>query len=227
MEMRRFALGALWTNGYLVWTEERRGIFIDPGGDVSEVEAWLREKDIVLEAILLTHGHADHIAGVEGLRKGRGIPVAIHLLDAPKLSAATENLSAFMGNPLVCGGAELLLEDGMTLEIAGLSIHVLHTPGHTEGCCCFLVEEQRPLPKGATGLSWPNSQQRKETLLFSGDTLFAQSVGRTDLPGGDEATLLSSLKKLARLPDELRVLPGHGPETTIGRERESNPFWPR
>jgi glyoxylase-like metal-dependent hydrolase (beta-lactamase superfamily II) len=223
MEMRRFALGALWTNGYLVWTEERRGIFVDPGGDVSEVEAWLREKDIVLEAILLTHGHADHIAGVEGLRRGKGIPVAIHVLDAPKLSAATGNLSAFMGNPLVCDAAELLLEDGMVLEIAGLAIRVLHTPGHTEGCCCFLVEPRTSLSKGATNVS-VSAPRENETLLFSGDTLFAQSVGRTDLPGGDEATLLHSLKKL---PDELRVLPGHGPETTIGRERESNPFWPR
>ncbi len=226
MEMRRFALGALWTNGYLVWTEERRGIFVDPGGDVSEVEAWLREKDIVLEAILLTHGHADHIAGVEGLRRGKGIPVAIHALDAPKLSAATGNLSAFMGNPLVCDAAELLLEDGMVLEIAGLAIRVLHTPGHTEGCCCFLVEPRTSLSKGATNVS-VSAPRGNETLLFSGDTLFAQSVGRTDLPGGDEATLLHSLKKLAELPDELRVLPGHGPETTIGRERESNPFWPR
>jgi glyoxylase-like metal-dependent hydrolase (beta-lactamase superfamily II) len=88
------------------------------------------------------------------------------------------------------------------------------------------VEEQRVPSKGTTGVS-ASASRRNETLLFSGDTLFAQSVGRTDLPGGDEATLLHSLKKLAELPDELRVLPGHGPETTIGRERESNPFWPR
>lgn len=224
MEVRRFALGALWTNGYLVWTDRGRGLFVDPGGDVAEVKTWLQEKNITLEAILLTHGHADHIAGVDQLRQGTTIPVAVHVLDASKLSAASGNLSTFMGAPFVCSAAELLLEDGMHLEIAGLRIGVLHTPGHTEGSCSFLVEE--PLLASGDEEDLSELIRCDRALLFSGDTLFAQSVGRTDLPGGDEDALRHSMEKLAALPDDLRVLPGHGPETTIGRERKTNPFWP-
>jgi glyoxylase-like metal-dependent hydrolase (beta-lactamase superfamily II) len=102
----------------------------------------------------------------------------------------------------------MMLKDGQVLEMGSLRIEVIHTPGHTKGSCCFLVKDQ------------------EENILLSGDTLFAQSVGRTDLPGGDPRALEVSLRKLAQMPDELKVFPGHGPETVIGAERVNNPFWP-
>jgi glyoxylase-like metal-dependent hydrolase (beta-lactamase superfamily II) len=133
----------------------------------------------------------------------------IHEDDASMLSRPESNLSAFVGGNIELAPAEKLLKDGDVVRAGSLSVKVIHTPGHTRGSVCFLVDEEGGNP-----------------VLFSGDTLFAGSIGRTDLPGGDEGTLLASLEKLARLPHATRVLPGHGPETTLGEERRRNPFWP-
>jgi glyoxylase-like metal-dependent hydrolase (beta-lactamase superfamily II) len=208
MEYRRFAMGALWTNAYLLWDAEGVAVLVDPGGDPSEALGFAEEKGLEIEWILLTHGHGDHIGGLDEARKRSSKGVAIHHADAPMLTSPEENLSRWMGSPVESGAADKVLEDGETFWAGSMEVRVIHTPGHTAGSSCFLFRE------GAT------------ELLVSGDTLFARSVGRTDLPGGSEKELKSSLVKLAALADTLPVLPGHGPETSLGREKKENPYWP-
>jgi glyoxylase-like metal-dependent hydrolase (beta-lactamase superfamily II) len=182
---------------------------IDPGGPTDEVRTYIVKNSLKLKKILLTHGHADHIMGLGEVRGLAEDGVAIHSGDAACIVNASENLSSVMGNPAEFKAADLLLSDSLDIVIGNIKIQVIHTPGHTKGSCCFYVTEER------------------DALLISGDTLFARSVGRTDLPGGDEATLLGSLKKLEAFADGVPVYPGHGPSTTIGDERRLNPFWPR
>ncbi|HPD98044.1 MAG TPA: MBL fold metallo-hydrolase [Synergistales bacterium] len=209
MKIERFALGALWTNAYLVYESGGSGFFVDPGGDPEEALGLIKDENISLEYVLLTHGHADHIAGLEKIRGLAASGVLIHEDDASMLENPESNLSAFVGEKLSLHPAETLFRDGDIFRVGSLSIKVIHTPGHTRGSSCFFVEE--PGQKG---------------ILLSGDTLFAGSVGRTDLPGGDMALLESSIGRLSFLADDIDVLPGHGPATTIGAERAGNPFWP-
>lgn len=199
----------LWTNCYLMWDSGGDGFVVDPGGEAKEVVDFIREHDIKLHWIILTHGHNDHIGGIPDLRDLSKNGVAIHEDDANCLTDAGLNLSSFMGETVELPGAERLLKDGEKINIGKMTLEVIHTPGHTPGGMCVLVTEG------------------DEQILISGDTLFARSVGRSDLPGGDEDTLIDSLKKLDGLPENLRVLPGHGPETTIGAEKQYNPYWPK
>lgn len=208
MEYRRFAMGALWTNAYLLWDAEGVAILVDPGGDPSEALGFAKEKGLQIEWVLLTHGHGDHIGGLDEARKNSARGVAIHRADAPMLTSPEENLSRWMGTPVESGAAEKILEDGETFWAGRMEIRVIHSPGHTAGSSCFLVTDG------------------ESKILISGDTLFARSVGRTDLPGGSEKELKASLLKLAALADSLPVLPGHGPETNLGREKAENPYWP-
>lgn len=208
MEYRRFAMGALWTNAYLLWDAEGVAVLVDPGGDPSEALGFAEEKGLEIEWILLTHGHGDHIGGLDEARIRSRKGVAIHHADAPMLTSPEENLSRWMGSPVKSGAADKVLEDGEIFWAGSIEVRVIHTPGHTAGSSCFLLRD------GA------------KELLVSGDTLFARSVGRTDLPGGSEKELKSSLVKLAALGDTLPVLPGHGPETSLGREKKENPYWP-
>ena len=208
MEYKRFPMGALWTNAYLIWDSERRAVLVDPGGDPSEALDFAEAKQLAIEWILLTHGHADHIAGLDEARKKAVLGVAIHRGDSRMLANPDENLSRWMGSPVHSGEAEKVLEDGERFKVGRMDFTVVHTPGHTPGSACFLVQED------------------EEEILVSGDTLFARGVGRTDLPGGSEKELKSSLRKLDALPDHLQVLPGHGPETNLGQEKNENPFWP-
>lgn len=208
MNYRRFPLGGLWTNGYLFYDDEARAFFVDPGGDVREVLEYLNQHRLALKAVLLTHGHLDHLAGIEGLVSLVGDSIYISSEDAPLLKRPPEEMQAALG--MTCGGVDVFktVANGDTLTVGTFTIEVMATPGHTSGSVCYLI------------------RQGQDSILASGDTLFAQSVGRTDLPGGDSFRLDESLKKLATLPDDLVVLPGHGPDTTIGRERKNNPFWP-
>lgn len=209
MKYKRFPLGALWTNGYLVWDEDGEALFIDPGGDAAEVEDYLKQNNLRLRKVLLTHGHLDHIAGVSELQALVGDQVYVGRRDAQLLRSPSGSLSRLLG--ISCDPITSFHEvsEGDIIEVGRLRAYVMETPGHTEGGVCYLIKES------------------DESLLASGDTLFAQSVGRTDLEGGDAPTLTASLLRLAELPDGLRVLPGHGPETSIGEERRHNPFWPR
>ena len=209
MRIKNFAVGMLWTNCYVICSDSKDAVVVDPGGPMSAVLAFLKEEDLTVRWILLTHGHRDHIFGVDEIRPLASEGVAIHSEDAGCLTSASENLSDNLGCPTALGAADRLLKDGDVLEVVGMSVRVIFTPGHTRGGCCFYFKEG------------------EQELLISGDTLFARSVGRTDLPGGDEAVLMESIRKLVSLPAPLKVYPGHGPDTTIGEEARLNPYWPR
>lgn len=198
-------LGPIQTNGYLI-TNQGEGIIIDPG---MEPEAMLEEiKDIQVKAILLTHAHFDHIGGLNQVVEQTQAPVYIHALEREWLTDPQLNGSArwpMVTEPIKYEGNIHELEEGQKLQLAGLDIEVLHTPGHSPGSVSFYLKAQ--------------------DIVIAGDTLFADSVGRTDLPGGEHSQLISSIKtKLFALPDATVVYPGHGPRTTIQREKQSNPF---
>ncbi|MDR1884854.1 MAG: MBL fold metallo-hydrolase [Synergistaceae bacterium] len=209
MKIKRFPLGPLWTNCYVISSGDGDAVAVDPGGPVDEVREYLRKGGLRLRLVMLTHGHGDHIFGVGELRGDASDGVAIHTGDSDCLTSAYVNMSEDMGLPVSFAKADRLLNDGDVISYGGLNIRVIHTPGHTRGGCCFYVTE------GGS------------ELLISGDTLFARSIGRSDLPGGDEGVLIESLRKLEGFNDSLAVYPGHGPSTTIGDERRLNPFWPR
>ena len=209
MRCKRFPLGGLWTNGYLFSDPEGVSFFIDPGGDMEEVLEHLRCQELTLKAVLLTHGHLDHISGVESFVPFVGGEVYISPEDAPNLEHPSREMQRYLGVECREIKAFKTVTEGDVLSIGEFSVKVLATPGHTLGSVCYLIS------------------LGEESVLASGDTLFTQSVGRTDLPGGDTAQLMESLRRLAQLPDRLVVLPGHGPDTTIGVERKLNPFWPQ
>lgn len=209
MKLKRFALGALWTNCYLVWDDGGDAFVVDPGGAAGEVVDFIRSNKLNLRWIFLTHGHGDHIGGLSDIRPLSENGAAIHEKDSACLTNAGKNLSSYIGESIELAAAERILQDGDILRVGTMEIKVIYTPGHTLGGISLLVSDSGG------------------KILFSGDTLFARSIGRTDLPGGSEDTLMESLKKLEHLPDDLRVFPGHGPDTTLGDEKKHNPYWPR
>ena len=211
-----FPSGVFQANCYLIAPGEGEAcVVVDPGQDAEEpVAEALREHNLTPVAALLTHGHFDHVFAVTPICDGNDIPAWIHPSDRELLSDPLKGLgrdaAAFFGGRIaVREPAEVReLADGTVLDLAGLTITVDHTPGHTRGSVIFRSD----LEEGGR-------------LVFAGDTLFAGSIGRTDLPGGDMRTMLESLRgKLLTLDDDTVVLPGHGGSTTIGRERLSNPF---
>ena len=213
MNYKNFSLGELWTNGYLFWDDyTRNAFFIDPGGNMSDVLSYLQVHDLNLKMILLTHGHIDHIAGIPDIENNNlvGDEIYVHHNDAWMLTNPPEDLQSLLNVHFgaITNFKELNPKQMITFD--SFKIKIIETPGHTEGSVCFLITD---------------AQDHK--VLISGDTLFAQSVGRTDLQGGDYYKLEQSLKLLSTLPDNLRVLPGHGSTTTIGTERDLNPYWPR
>ncbi len=193
-------------NCYLCWDQETGdGVIVDPGGNESDIVNSIRRHKIVPKGILLTHGHADHIAAVEPIRAEFNIPLYAGKAELELLQHPHANLSSVLGDPLVIRTPEYLVTDEEVILIGSLRFLVMTTPGHTPGGVCFLDES--------------------DGLLFCGDTLFAGSIGRTDLPGGDTQTLLDSIRsKILALPDAIVCYPGHGPRTTVGAERSSNPF---
>ena len=209
MQIKRFPLGMLMTNCYVVYSRTKDALVVDPGGPAAEVKSFMDDEGLTLRKVLLTHGHSDHLFGVGDLRNLAVDGVAIHSGDSDCLTDAEANLSARMGAPISFDPADNFLSDGDEFCVGDMKVRVIHTPGHTVGGCCFLITEG------------------DESILMSGDTLFAESVGRSDLPGGDESILNESLLKLSDFPDSLKVYPGHGPATTIGHEKKRNPFWPR
>jgi hydroxyacylglutathione hydrolase len=208
LKIDRLILGAFETNCYVVRQDESATecLLIDTGLDGSDLVAFLEGHQLTPVAVVLTHGHADHVVGLAALRQRYpGIKVFIHQLDAPLLADPDANLSGLAGLTFATEPADVLLRDGDVIEEAGIRLRVLHTPGHTLGGICLYAEP--------------------EALVFAGDTLFADSVGRTDFPGGDMDQLIESIQtKLFTLPDNTAVYPGHGMRTTIGREKRANPF---
>lgn len=222
----------LWifeTNCYIVGdTSTGKAVVIDAPGEPAAIAGVLEEHSLEPVAILHTHGHIDHIGASGSLSRAKGgIPAYIHEFDRYRIerpAGQLGGLAAVLKELDLEPPAELRsIQDGDVIDIAGFPLEVVFTPGHTEGHVCFRmrgVDAEVGAPQ--LGISSP---QPVDDILFSGDHLFAGSVGRTDLPGGDWDTLMRSMRsKILVLPDETLVLPGHGPYTTIGRERLINPF---
>ncbi|GAA4962699.1 glyoxylase-like metal-dependent hydrolase (beta-lactamase superfamily II) [Nonomuraea thailandensis] len=207
-----FPAGAFQTNCYVVAPAAgEECVIVDPGQDATEgVDELLREHRLKPVAVLLTHGHLDHVWSVAPVCGARDVPAWIHpddrhLLSDPAAGWSDTSASLFGGITLSEPDDVRELSDGAVLQLAGLELVVDHTPGHTRGSVSFRL---------------PGDE-----IMFSGDLLFAGSIGRSDLPGGDYPTILRSLAtKCLPLPDDTVVLPGHGPQTTIGRERATNPY---
>jgi glyoxylase-like metal-dependent hydrolase (beta-lactamase superfamily II) len=199
-------VGALQCNCSILGDEASgEAIVVDPGDDIPRILAILQRHKLTVKQILITHAHIDHIAGAARLKRLTGAPILYNPRDLPLVKMMDIQAGWLgMATPEVPPPDDSL-DQGRIVEIAGLSGEILHTPGHTQGSVCLYLPEKN--------------------LLLAGDTLFAGSVGRTDLPGGDGPVLIRSIQdQLLPLPDSTVVIPGHGPKTTIGEERESNPF---
>jgi glyoxylase-like metal-dependent hydrolase (beta-lactamase superfamily II) len=208
----RVFVAPLWlaaTNCYVVSAGEGGpGVIIDAPPEPGAVGDLVREAGVAPEALVITHGHLDHVGGAGGITSAFSVGAYLHPEDEPVAAGMAFQARLLLGTSgagLAGAGHYEPLADGSVLDLAGLRFQVIHTPGHTPGHCCLWLEE--------------------EGVLFSGDHLFAGSIGRTDLPGGDYATLLRSMAdRIAPLPPDTRVLPGHGPATTLARELATNPF---
>jgi len=206
-------VGMLQCNCSILGDEtSREAIVVDPGDDIPRIMALLQRHRLTVKQILITHAHIDHIAGAARLKQLTGAPILYNPRDLP-LVKMMDMQAGWLGMPTPeVRPPDDTLDDGSIIAIGALSNgqpalsgNILHTPGHTQGSVCLHLPAQN--------------------LLLAGDTLFAGSVGRTDLPGGDGPTLIRSIReKLLTLPDATTVIPGHGPKTTIGEERESNPY---
>jgi hydroxyacylglutathione hydrolase len=208
MKIEGLVLGSFETNCYVLRDREAAEdcLIIDTGLEAGGLVAFLQENKLNPVAVILTHGHADHITGVAALRKNfSDLKVYIHKLDEEMLTGAQSNLSELAGIRFSSEPADFLIEEGDIIKQAGMKLEVLHTPGHTPG-----------------GISL---YSKEDGIVFAGDALFAGSVGRTDLPGASTAQLIKSIReKLFTLPDETICYPGHGPATTIAQEKAHNPF---
>jgi glyoxylase-like metal-dependent hydrolase (beta-lactamase superfamily II) len=213
-------IGILQSNCYLVYDEAcREGIIADPGASAAALLKEIKQRDLQIRYILNTHGHFDHIIGNAQLVAELNVPLGIHPDDQSLLSngggAAYFGMGSVSSPP-----ATLALTDGFTLQIGKLNLRVIHTPGHTPGSVCFFVSEDTDIVRPSSGPKGTLSPHG----LITGDTLFAGSVGRTDLPGGNAQTLTKSLNRLLALPPETPIYPGHGPTSTLAQEQRSNPW---
>lgn len=204
MILQKLCVGELSTNCYILGDEKtNQGVVIDPGGDFDLIDENIEKLNLKIKYIILTHGHIDHIKALVPLKKKTKAKVLIHKEDLAILSDPTYNLSQFIGEDSSFSEPDLLLKDGDTIEFGKKKLLVLHTPGHTPGSISLYTDN----------------------LLFTGDTLFCEGIGRTDLPGASCENLFSSIKqKLFTKPDDTEVFPGHGPSTTIGWEKKNNPW---
>lgn len=205
MKVERFLTGILSTNCYVAWNEQtKEAVIVDPAAYSKKLAEFLREEGLKPQAVLLTHGHFDHIMGLDALLEEYPVPVYVHEAEKGLIVDPKTNLSLTYTNGYVFEDATYVT-DGQKITAAGVTFEVLFTPGHTSGGCCYYAET--------------------ENMLFSGDTLFRCSVGRSDLPTGDETTLIRSIKeKLLVLPENTVVYPGHMAATTIQTEKTANPF---
>ena len=206
LRVEQYVVGPVMTNCYFAVNEDtKEALIVDPGDSAKALTDKIKERGLSPKAVLLTHGHFDHAFAAEAIAKEFSVPIYAEEHEKETLESPAINLCGMMGRQGVVFHADVYVKDGDILDLAGFSIKVLHTPGHTRGGCCYYIE--------------------KEQALFAGDTLFCQSVGRTDFPGGSASVLLrSSEEKLMSLPGQTRVYPGHNETTSIGWERQYNPF---
>lgn len=206
MTIRTLCLGELDTNCYVAWDANGVAVIIDPADDADAILSLIEEEHLTVSAVVLTHAHFDHMLVAERVSLDTGAPLYIGKHDEAALGDPIRNLSGvFQMCPPLCITADQTLSEGDRLTVGDLSLTVMETPGHTPGCICLLGDG----------------------VLFSGDTLFFDSIGRVDFPGGDIPAMAESLRRLSKLPAETVVYPGHGPATTIGREVEYNPYLQR
>jgi glyoxylase-like metal-dependent hydrolase (beta-lactamase superfamily II) len=201
-----FPVGPLQCNCSVIGDEHsHEAIVIDPGDNIDRVLATLQRHSLMLKQILITHGHIDHVGGAMKLKSASGAPIFMNSEDSMQLGLI-DTMAAWIG--IESPGQVVVdadLDDGTKIVVGGLQATAIHTPGHTEGSTCIHFPDQKK--------------------LIAGDTLFAGSIGRTDLPGGDFAKLMRSLhNRILMLPEDTTVIPGHGPETTIGAEKHTNPY---
>lgn len=207
MIVKMLTLGTLYTNCYVVGcAETKEALIIDPGFEENEeAERVLREVNqhgLRVKYIVNTHGHPDHIGGNGIIKKATGAPILIHEYDAPMLTGGADNVSGLFGLRATSPPADKMLHEGDIIQAGKITLRILHTPGHSKGSISLLGED----------------------VVFTGDTLFAGSIGRYDLPGASYKEIIRSVKRLATLPEHVKVYPGHGPTSTIGKEKKSNPF---
>jgi len=205
MWFKSIVTGELKVNCYLLGClETRQALVIDPGGQGTRILEILQENDLMLKTVINTHGHFDHVGGNRALVEATGAELLLHEADAVILAGASEHAGVFGCRSIEPSPEPTrFLKDGDVVQVGTIRLEVIHLPGHSPGGICLLGEG----------------------LLFAGDSLFAGSIGRSDLPGGDQYALMRGLRdRLMVLPDKTIVYPGHGPETTIGQERRSNPF---
>jgi len=202
--VERFEVGPFLVNAYVLGClRSQRCAVIDPGDEGESILQRCRELGFTVQYIVNTHGHIDHILDNGYVKQQTGAPIIIHPLDAPMLTNPRHNLSAYFMEPKISPPADLYFKEGESFQIGKLVFDVLHTPGHSPGSVCLVNEE----------------------IAMVGDVLFYDSIGRTDFPEGSHDQLIKSIKqKLLPRGDHLQVFPGHGPETTLGRERRENPF---
>ncbi len=200
-------VGPLAVNCFILGCEEsREGVVVDAGGDADRVIAAVERHGLTIGQIINTHGHFDHVGANRLLMERFGARLLIHAADAPFLERAADVARSYGVHGENSPRSDTFLTDGMEISFGRCRMQVLHTPGHTQGGCCLYLEAEKK--------------------IITGDTLFADSIGRTDLPGGSHGQLLQSIRsKLFVLPDDVAAYPGHGPETTIGHEKRHNPYF--
>lgn len=205
-QIKSVVVGPFQVNCYLVMNADTKaGVIVDPGAEADRIAKEMERLDMTPQAVLLTHGHGDHIAAVSELVERYDLELYIGRDDARLLTDPHANVSALLGMPITAPEPDHLVEDEQLLRVAGMEFLVLSTPGHTPGGVSYLLQ--------------------REGKLLCGDCVFHGSIGRTDLPGGSHQQLLQAIhEKILRLPDEVVLYPGHGPQTTVGAERTSNPF---
>jgi hydroxyacylglutathione hydrolase len=204
MQIETFPVGAFDTNCYVLWNTERRAIVVDPGAGDLRILDFLRERKLTVASYLLTHGHMDHICALAAMHKAAPAPAAMHSADLAWAFNASNAMPPYYPRPERPACEIELLEDGARRSDGALPMEVLWTPGHSPGSVCLHFAAEK--------------------TLITGDTLFYGSVGRTDFPGGDARALTRSLMRLAKLPDDTRIYAGHGPASSIGEEKRTNPF---
>lgn len=201
--LKIFTVGPMEANCYILYNPDKRaGLIIDPGAEGSHLIKFIKQEKISINYIVNTHGHPDHIGANRKIKEHTNAPILIHQYDAPMLAKSGSVLSLIFPLESSSPLADTFIKDGDLIECAGMKLKVLHTPGHTPGGISLLIDDS----------------------IFTGDTLFSGSIGRSDLPGGSPQVLLNSIKKILSLDENLIIYPGHGPSTTVRQELHSNPF---